>query len=171
MMYLKYEKILYELTDEEAVLFRDRLNKGGHIYLSGEILNARKCELIKTLPHNQDEFQIRYSNPQITNHSNDYFIRVNQEYSKDTRRWLAQTPEQKTERNWSCIALTRYLLRNNWQTPNSQRVEMIKKRMTDWFTENNNKLWCPVEIYEDLLPPSEKPKVGGFQKIGELLKV
>jgi len=107
---------------------------------------------------------------QVKQERDDYWDKINREHSEDTKLWLSQTPEQKTERNWNCITLTRYLLRNHWRQPNPQRVEMIKERMQKWF-EENNKLWCPLEVYEDLLPPKENSKVGSFQKIGGLLKI
>ena len=171
MKYIKYEKTLYEITEEQEKRMRALVEKGGRISIYGDFVFANKCEIISSLPANWENYDIRQS--VITNalpDSGEYYERINQEYSTNKKRWLAQTPEQKAERNWNCIGLTKYLLRNKWQQPNPQRVDMIKKRTQDWF-EKNNEAWCSAEIYEDLLPPSNKPNVGGFQKIGELLKV
>lgn len=56
--YLKYEKLLYELTPQQAEEVRQKIERGGKIWIRGNVFMAGKCELIDILPHNRDEYQI-----------------------------------------------------------------------------------------------------------------
>lgn len=171
MKYIKYEKVLYEITEEQEQKMRALIEKGGRVSIYGDFVFANKCEIISSLPANRDDYEIRQSI--ITNalpDGGEYYTRINRENAENMKRWLSQTPEQKTERQWECIAKTKYLLRNKWQEPNPQRVEMIKAKILAWF-QGKNEAWCPAEVYEDLLPPVEKVAPGrGFQRIGELVR-
>ncbi len=86
----------------------------------------------------------------------------------ETQKFRMQTPEEKTNRQWECIIKTKYLMRNKWQEPNPQRVEMIKKSVLAWFQENKNDPWCDSNVYEKLLPPSQGGIKSGWQKVGEI---
>lgn len=57
--YLKYEKILYELDEKQAVAMRAQIERGGRISIQGQMLMAGKCELINELPYNRDEYEIK----------------------------------------------------------------------------------------------------------------
>ena len=57
--YLKYEKTLYELTEQQADEVRRKIENGGKIYVRGNIFMAGKCELVDTLPYNRDEYEIQ----------------------------------------------------------------------------------------------------------------
>ena len=59
MRYLKYEKTLYELTEEQAKKIITQIERGGRVSIGGELLFANKCELIADLPHNREEYEIR----------------------------------------------------------------------------------------------------------------
>lgn len=101
----------------------------------------------------------------------EYYAQINREHAANMKRWLAQTPEQKAERSWECMGKTTYMLRNGFKEPNAQRIELIKNKMIAYFQKNNT-AWCPAEIYEALLPPKKEiVSVGGWAKIGDIVKV
>lgn len=116
----------------------------------------------------KEEYKKLYENKKIEQEQ--YYVKIIREHTENMKRWLSQTPEQKTDRQWECIAKTKYLLRNKWKEPNPQRIEMIKAKILAWF-QGKNEAWCPVEVYEDLLPPAENVAPSqGFQRIGELVR-
>ena len=101
----------------------------------------------------------------------EYWDQLNRDHAINTKRWIAETPEQKTNRSWECMGKTHYMLRNGFQEPNAQRVELIKKEILAHFQQNNI-VWCPLEKYEHLLPPKKDiEKTGGWKKIGDLVQV
>lgn len=169
-MYLKYEKTLYPLNDEQLKTIQSEMAKGGKVAIGNERIFTNKCELVENVA-NKDEYELKYLiiNQQIG--GDEYYNQISREHEVNMKRWLAQTPEQKAERSWECMAKTKYMLRNGFKEPNPQRIELIKKRMIAYFQENNV-VWCPQEAYEDLLPPKKEiVSIGGWAKIGDVVGI
>lgn len=167
-MYLKYEKTLYPLNNEQMKIIQSQMAKGGKVVIGNEALLTYKCEIVENAA-NKDEYEIKYTiiNQQIG--GDEYYTQISREHATNMKRWLAQTPEQKAERSWECMGKTKYMLRNGFQQPNPQRIELIKKKMIAYFQENDM-AWCPESVYESLLPPKKEiVNVGGWSRVGDLV--
>mgnify|MGYP001581354973 CR=1 FL=1 len=169
-MYLKYEKTLYPLNDEQVKTIQTQKSKGGNIAIGNELLFAWKCEIVENVA-NKDEYELKYLilNKQIENE--DYYKQINREHEANMKCWLVQSPEDKAKRSCEYMGKTQYMLRNGFKEPNEQRVELIKKKMIAYFQENNT-AWCPREVYDDLMPPKkEVESIGGWAKIGDVVGI
>lgn len=58
MKYLKYERMLYEISNEQAEKMFVQIERGGRIMIDGNLLFAGKCEIIKDMPYNREEYTI-----------------------------------------------------------------------------------------------------------------
>lgn len=59
MKYLKYEKTLHEISDDQSSQIIRRIETGKKIIINGDMLSPIKCEIISDLPHNQDDYLIK----------------------------------------------------------------------------------------------------------------
>lgn len=98
----------------------------------------------------------------------DYYEQIIKRHNSETQKFRMQSLEEKTERQWEFIIKTKYLMRNKWQEPNAQRVQIIKKTVLAWFQENKNEVWCDKNVYEKFLPPSTGGVRNGWQSVGEV---
>lgn len=190
MSYLKYEKNLYELNNEQEEIIKKQIQRGGRINIGRELLFANKCEVISDLPHNKDEYQIKFLNFQLE--GEDYYHQVSREHAENMKRWLAQTPEEKAERSFRLIFITKWELRHKRFYPKEKgfnsrggnEPEIYKmfceefKSLKDeffkiaipFFEKNQNRAWFPAEEYESLLPKPKEITIKGWKSVGELVE-
>lgn len=173
-MYLKYQKKLVEINPEQANIYIKMMDSNRKIPLGLERLDSRKCELIKDLPSDWENYEIIRQTQQIAIPDWQEKRRLDiEKWEKEQIILRKQAPDEKAEREWGCMGKTFYLLRGI-KEPNPERIELIKKRILDFFRleENQNKTWAGREIYEDLLPPRvvKIKQRREWQKVGEILK-
>ena len=47
-----------------------------------------------------------------------------------------------------------YKIRNGFgKVPNPKRIELIHERILEFYKVDTDKYFCPLEVYQDLLPP------------------
>ena len=167
-MYLKYLKKLYEIDEAKAKRFAEYLDKKVKIPVSAyERLDWMRCEILKDLPSDWQDYEIIYQAFQLETPINDRTEQI-KDWNKEQQQLKKQTPEEKADRELNLKAITFYKLRFD-KEPNPQRLELIKQRLIKYFSENPNQAWADREVYEDLLPPKEYSKKIGWTKAGDLL--
>lgn len=109
MPYLKHEKVLYEITKEQAEKIISNIDNGKKIILGIEMFSPFNCEIIESLPHNRDEYEIKLIKRKKLSESVESWEKVNYEPNKisqeeqlrrnkiieDVRKRLAQKLEWK----------------------------------------------------------------------------
>lgn len=95
---------------------------------------------------------IRFFKEEVAEEKKDSHVEVEREYEEGKRKTLALTPEQRGKQvaRFNLIYANRL---GDWNKRPSEKVtaELIRIQ-TKYFTENKYKLFCPIEIFEHLLP-------------------
>ena len=85
-MYLKYQKKLMEMTEEQAKKVGELIDKNRPVPLGLERFDAYKCEILKDLPYDWQDYQIIEQQIRIEPPKHDY-------------SYIKRTPEEQIRLN------------------------------------------------------------------------
>jgi len=99
MMYLKYQKKLIEITDEQAQRAGELLDKNRKIPFGLERLDPMKCEIIKDLPVDWRDYEIIEQQVRLEAPKHDYsYIKRTPEEQKRTNETLDNMRKELSEK-------------------------------------------------------------------------
>ena len=159
MAYLKYEKKYIEVTDKQANYFANLIDKNQKIPLGMERLNPKKCEIVLDLPTQWDEdkakdWEVVFMDRNLQLDTGDIQKNKFEETERMMKDFIAKTPEHKAEQFTKNVATMFYKIRNGFgKVPNPKRIELIHERILEFYKVDTDKYFCPLEVYQDLLPP------------------
>lgn len=170
--YLKYQKKLIELNEKEAERIGKLIDFNKKIPFGVERLDPMKCEILKDLPFNYQDYELIEQEAKLPAPQSDHSYQHRQ-WQEEQERIRKYPPEKKAEMELNSVVINYYQLRNGFdKEPNEQRMELIKNRLIKFFTDNPKATGAGLEIYEELLPPKQPAKAkDGWAKVGDILQV
>ena len=98
--FLKYEKRLYEVDDRQASDMITKIERGGRIYINGELLLANKCEIIEGYPYNRDEYEIKNIQKQEVRRIESTTSETEEDYERKKKLFAEIRSELVKKLNW-----------------------------------------------------------------------
>ena len=130
MPYLKYEKKLIELTEQQTKDITYRIDKKQFIPIGIERLDFKKCEIYKQLPYNYSDFEIEELP------KDNFLPNINdgQKWIQERNEALKLSAQGKAEREYSRFRLMYNII---FGVDVNQEIKKKYKKITeDWFSQN-----------------------------------
>lgn len=183
-MYLKHDKTLYELTDQQAKEAARQMDLKQTVRIGLQRLRWNECELLDSMPANRDNFTIKkQAKPVLSTLT--YEEKIKKETAEEKERVKKWTPEQKTEWHFRYIFYSIFCLRTGLHVgevihasekyekfckENKKLKEKFEKIVLPFFKENHDKIRIKTTEFESLLPAKKIIKKDGFVSIGDIIK-